>query len=75
DRYRRLQQGMWSSLLQEWKSLADFLGKEVEVSSFDENLSGEALDVEEDGALIVRLKDGLLKKVVVGDVIVKRRLS
>lgn len=73
NRYRRLQRGMWSALLQEWKNLADFLGKEVKVSNFDEVLSGEALDVDEDGALIIRFNDGLLKKVVAGDVTVKEK--
>jgi biotin-[acetyl-CoA-carboxylase] ligase BirA-like protein len=67
-RYKLLQRKRWNVLLQEWKGLATFLGKQVEVVSFDEVLVGEAWDVCDDGALILRHKDGVLKRVVVGDV-------
>ncbi len=74
SRYRRLQQGLWSVLLREWKSLAAFLGSHVEVAGFDEVLYGKAVDVVEDGALIIRLDDGTLKKIVAGDVTLRRTL-
>jgi len=73
-RYNRLQQGRWSTLLQEWKGMAEFLGEQVEVTSFDEVIVGEAWDVDEAGGLIIRLDDGVLKKVVAGDVTVRRHL-
>ena len=72
QRFRRLQQGLWNVLLQEWKSMATFLGEQVEVTSFDEVFVGEAWDVDETGALIIRLEDGTLKKVVVGDVTLRK---
>ncbi len=72
--YKRLQRGMWNAMLQEWKSHATFLGEQVEVASFGEVFVGEALDVDEDGALIVRLEDGVLKRVVAGDVTVRKKL-
>jgi BirA family biotin operon repressor/biotin-[acetyl-CoA-carboxylase] ligase len=68
QRYKRLQKGMWSALLQEWRGLAEFLGGKVVVTSFAETLVGEALDVDADGALIIKLQNGTLKKVVAGDV-------
>ncbi|MFQ6068798.1 MAG: biotin--[acetyl-CoA-carboxylase] ligase, partial [Candidatus Bathyarchaeia archaeon] len=71
-RYKRLQRGLWSVLLQEWKSIATFLGEQVEVTSFDEVLIGKALDVDEDCALIVKLENGTLKKIVAGDVTLKK---
>jgi BirA family biotin operon repressor/biotin-[acetyl-CoA-carboxylase] ligase len=67
-RYKRLQKGMWGALLQEWRGLAKFLGGKVVVTSFAETLVGKALDVDADGALIIELQDGVLKKVVAGDV-------
>jgi len=73
-RYKRLQQGRWSTLLQEWKGMATFLGEQVEVTSFDEVIVGEAWDVDDDGGLILRLENGVLKKVVAGDVTVRRHL-
>jgi BirA family biotin operon repressor/biotin-[acetyl-CoA-carboxylase] ligase len=71
QRYRRFQHGLWDVLLQEWKSLAKFLGKRVEVESFEEVLVGEALDVDEAGALIIRSDDEMLRKIVAGDVRLK----
>lgn len=73
-RYKRLRKGLWSVLLQEWKSLATFFGEQVEVTSFDEVLVGEAWDVDKDGALIIRLEDGVLKKVVIGDVTLRKQV-
>lgn len=73
-RYERLQKGLWSVLLQEWKSMATFLGEQVEVASFDEVLVGEAWDIDEDGALIIRLKGGVLKKVAAGDVTLRKQV-
>ena len=72
-RYKRLQQELWSVLLQEWKLLATFLGEQVEVTSFNEVIVGEAWDLDEDGSLIVRLKNGVLRKVVTGDVTVRKK--
>ncbi len=72
-RYKRFLAGLWNALLQEWKSMATFLGQRVEVISFDEVLVGEAWDIADDGALIIRLPDGVLKKVVAGDVTVRKQ--
>jgi BirA family biotin operon repressor/biotin-[acetyl-CoA-carboxylase] ligase len=68
QRYTRLQRGTWDALLQEWRGLAKFLGGKVVVTSFAETLVGKALDVDADGALIIELQDGMLKRVVAGDV-------
>jgi biotin-(acetyl-CoA carboxylase) ligase len=40
----------------------------VEVLSGTEKLVGLALDVEDDGGLTVKLEDGIVKHVLVGDV-------
>jgi BirA family biotin operon repressor/biotin-[acetyl-CoA-carboxylase] ligase len=74
DRYRRLQQGLWNGLLYEWKSLATFLGEQVEVDSFEEVFVGEAWDVDDDGALIIRFDNGVLRKIVAADVTLRRRI-
>jgi BirA family biotin operon repressor/biotin-[acetyl-CoA-carboxylase] ligase len=73
-RYRFLQQGLWLTLLQEWKGMASFLGEKVKITSFDDVLTGEALDVDEDGALIIRLESGVLREILVGDVTLLRNL-
>lgn len=70
--YSRLRNGQWDVLLQEWKGLATFLHKQVEVVSFDERYIGEAWDIEESGALLVRLQNGTLKEIVAGEVTIRK---
>jgi BirA family biotin operon repressor/biotin-[acetyl-CoA-carboxylase] ligase len=67
-RYSRLRQGEWRTLLQEWKNAAAFLHKSVRITSFDEIFLGEAVDVDLDGALLIRLDTGVLKRVLAGDI-------
>jgi len=59
-------------ILEEWRRLASFLGQCVEVVSFGETIRGRAVDVDSDGALIVKLTDGRTEKIMTGDVIVER---
>ena len=61
----------FNSILEEWKSYAGFLGRQVEVISPTEKLSGLALDVDNEGALVLRLKDGTIKHVFVGDLLMR----
>jgi len=46
----------------------------VEVTSFDEAIVGKAWDVDKDGTLIIRLGNGVLKRVVVGDVTLRKHV-
>jgi BirA family biotin operon repressor/biotin-[acetyl-CoA-carboxylase] ligase len=57
----------FDQILAEWKKYASFLGCQVEVASGTEKWVGLALDVENDGALILRLEDGTVKRIFVGD--------
>jgi len=58
----------FNPILEEWKNYAGFLGCRVEVLSPTGKLSGVALDVDYEGALVLRLEDGAVKRVFVGDV-------
>lgn len=55
-------------ILEEWKKYADFLGRKVEIITQNEKLSGLALDIDREGALVLKLEDGTSKRVFVGDV-------
>ena len=55
-------------ILKEWKNYAGFLNRQVEIASPTEKLSGLALDVDDDGALVIKLKDGTVKHVLVGTI-------
>jgi BirA family biotin operon repressor/biotin-[acetyl-CoA-carboxylase] ligase len=58
----------FNSILEEWKNYACFLGHQVKVTSLTEKLGGLALDVDHDGALVLRLEDETIRHVFVGDV-------
>jgi BirA family biotin operon repressor/biotin-[acetyl-CoA-carboxylase] ligase len=60
--------GEFKRILSEWKALASLIGKEVEVTDFSGNFRGLAEDVDAEGSLIVRLSNGSVKRVSVGNV-------
>ena len=69
--YVILTEGRFNLILEEWKGLCGFLGSHVEVFGLAEKIEGLAVDVDESGALIIRLEDGTLRKVFSGDVSLK----
>ena len=56
----------WSAILDEWRAKSDTLKREVRVNLHGEVIEGVALDVDEDGALIVRTRKGL-ERVISGE--------
>lgn len=66
--YKMFKENRFDSILEEWKQLNRFFGANVEVVSFDEKIMGKAVNVDKNGALIVKLADGTTRKVVSGDV-------
>lgn len=57
----------FTPILWSWRRLSDTLGRTVEVATHDSVIVGVAQDVDEDGALIVKTRDGAVRKVVSGD--------
>lgn len=66
DRY--LEDG-FAPLIEHWKTYAGFLGRAVVIADQEERLKGLALDVDVDGALILKLKDGTRRQILVGDLV------
>jgi BirA family biotin operon repressor/biotin-[acetyl-CoA-carboxylase] ligase len=60
---------MEADLLEEWKKLSGTLNKYVRILSPDEVIVGRAIDIDTTGALIIRKKNGSLKKALAGDCI------
>jgi BirA family biotin operon repressor/biotin-[acetyl-CoA-carboxylase] ligase len=58
----------FSNLLEEWKKYAEFLGHRVVVRDRKERLNGLALDVDMDGTLVLKLQQGTIKRIHVGDI-------
>jgi len=69
--YNIFAQGKFNSVLREWRSLCSHLGSPVKITSFDETFEGLAVDVDENGALLVKLRDGTTRRVLSGDVTTK----
>jgi BirA family biotin operon repressor/biotin-[acetyl-CoA-carboxylase] ligase len=60
--------GAWIGVLRQWKKYALFLNHKVEVTNQKEKMTGLALDVDNEGALIIKLEDATIRRVFVGDV-------
>jgi biotin-[acetyl-CoA-carboxylase] ligase BirA-like protein len=58
----------FETILGDWRRLSGFLGSYVEILDDQQKIEGRALDLDSDGALIVRLKDQSIRKVISGDV-------
>ena len=53
-----------------WREYSATLGNEIKVLGIEEQFSGKALDIDEDGALLVETEAGI-KKVLAGDVSIR----
>jgi len=60
---------MKADLLEEWKKLSATLNKDVRIVAADEVIVGRASDIDTTGALIVKERNGSLKKAMAGDCI------
>jgi len=63
----------FAPILDRWKEYAGFLGRKVEVADQNQKMNGLALDVDQDGALAVKLENGTTRRVLVGDVSLQMR--
>lgn len=55
-------------VLKEWRMRAQIEGKRVRITSFGESIDAVAVDLDSDGALIIKTQDGNLKRIVAGDI-------
>lgn len=66
--YNVFKENKFDLILEEWKQLNRLFGASVEVVSFNEKIFGEAINVDQNGSLIIKLANGTTKKIVSGDV-------
>lgn len=67
ERYLKIESD-FSAIIDEWRNLTATLGKRVKVHTHTEQLEGQALDVDDNGGLILRLDSGFNKHILSGDV-------
>jgi BirA family biotin operon repressor/biotin-[acetyl-CoA-carboxylase] ligase len=64
---KRLRKAELENVISEWKKVTVTLNRRVKIVTHKEVSEGLAVDVEEDGALVLELADGTRKKIVYGD--------
>ena len=63
----RLKNAEFENIISEWKQYTVTLQRQVRIVTQREVTEGLAVDVDENGALVVRLADGSIKKITYGD--------
>ncbi|MFH1102806.1 MAG: biotin--[acetyl-CoA-carboxylase] ligase [Pseudomonadota bacterium] len=64
---KRLDEGRLHETIPEWKRFSATLHRPVRIQTLQETVKGIAEDVDEDGALILRLKNGSKRRILYGD--------
>ena len=70
--YRLFKGGHIADIIKEYKEFSNFLGTRVQVTYHDTKIEGYAIDVDREGALILRMDSGLNERVLAGDVAMLR---
>ena len=71
DLYETVLKEGFGPVLDEWRKYSDTIGQAVKVIAPDKIYFGTAVDIDEDGLLIVKKEDGVLEKVIAGDVSIR----
>ena len=67
SRYLLLESGEYEAIIREWKSLSCTLDHRVEIKTMRSTFEGEAIDIDEFGALLIRKDSGKIERVIAGD--------
>jgi BirA family biotin operon repressor/biotin-[acetyl-CoA-carboxylase] ligase len=63
----RMNTGTLDNVISEWKTHAMTIGRQVTVVTTHNKFKGIAMDVDNTGALMLKIEDGSIKKIVYGD--------
>ncbi len=66
-RLLQLESGEYDTIVQEWKSLSLTINRRVHVKTLKRTFKGEAVDIDDHGALVIRKDNGRVEKVIAGD--------
>lgn len=67
--YELLKRREISSILKEWKFYSHTLGKKIKINIGEQVITGEAIDVNEEGGLVLKKEDGELVELISGTII------
>ncbi|MEN6318801.1 MAG: biotin--[acetyl-CoA-carboxylase] ligase [Syntrophaceae bacterium] len=66
--YETLNSKGFQPVMNRWKNLADIIGRRISVEMIDRVSTGEVLDVDKDGFLLLRDTEGAIERIISGDV-------
>lgn len=66
-RYHQIESGEYDPIVREWKSLSCTLEHRVRINLGSRSFEGDAIDIDDYGALIVRKDSGAVERVIAGD--------
>ena len=64
---QRMQTTEYDRVIEEWKAYTVTLNREVRVVTTRDVFTGKAIDVDDNGALVLKCADGSVKKILYGD--------
>jgi BirA family biotin operon repressor/biotin-[acetyl-CoA-carboxylase] ligase len=67
NRYLLIESGEYEAIIREWKSLSCTLEHRVLITTMKNSFEGEAIDIDEFGALMIRKDNGKIERVIAGD--------
>ena len=70
--YLLIQREGFLPIRKKWKNLSVTLGRRVRAACMHKKLEGEAVDIDSDGALKIRLDNGFYERVMAGDLTLLR---
>jgi len=62
-----VESGEYDTIIREWKSISCTLENRVQIRTLKNSFEGDAVDIDEFGALIIRKENGRLERVIAGD--------
>ncbi|MEN6343575.1 MAG: biotin--[acetyl-CoA-carboxylase] ligase [Methanospirillum sp.] len=65
--YDLLEAREYDAILREWRSMSCTLDQHVHVNTLTKSFQGEAIDIDEYGALLIRKENGRVERVIAGD--------
>jgi len=68
--YNQYKNKKYKKILIKWKENCDTVGRDVKVKSLKKEFCGKAIDVDENCNLILKLKNGKIKKIIEGDIFI-----
>lgn len=70
--YNMLSNNKLNKILNDWRKLTNTLGKIVEIKQGNTIFIGEAYDIDENGSLIIKEKNGQFRNIIAGDCSIKK---